>query len=319
MMHFDIFNGDADGIFALHQIRLSRPRPSASLITGVKRDITLLSRVADRKNCSLSVFDISLDSNRHFLEQILCNNNSVEYFDHHFAGSIPQSPLLKHTIDVSADTCTSLLVNSTLDNRSASWAICGAFGDNLHKQAQQLADEIGLTGPQTLQLQEMGELFNYNGYGATIEDLHFHPEKLYRTIRPFEDPFDFFSSSPLLNTLRQGFNSDLAMALKQKEYPVKGRNRVYLFPSSPWARRIQGVFSNLKAREETTAAHALIVENEDLTLRVSLRAPLADRRDADTLCKLFPTGGGRAAAAGINSMPASMFSEFLDRLNLTYP
>jgi len=318
-MHFDIFNGDADGIFALHQMRLSRPQPSASLITGVKRDITLLSRVADSHNCSLSVFDVSLDSNRNFLEKLLRNNNSVEYFDHHFAGNIPRSPLLTHEINVSAETCTSLIVNSRLGGRDSLWAICGAFGDNLHEQAQQLADNAGLTSAQTLQLQEIGELFNYNGYGATIEDLHYHPEELYRTIAPFEDPFDFSTSSPVLKTLRQGFKDDLAMALGQKEYPVTGKNRVYFFPNASWARRIQGVFSNLKAREETAAAHALIVENEDLTLRVSLRAPLTDRRDADTLCKLFPTGGGRAAAAGINSMPAAMLNDFLDQLNIVYP
>jgi len=158
-MHFDIFNGDADGIFSLHQLRLDSPRPSASLITGVKRDITLLSRVADSKNCSLSVFDISLDSNRRFLDRLLSNNNSVEYFDHHFAGDIPRSSLFSHNIDVSAETCTSLIVNDTLHSRSAvPWAICGAFGDNLHQQAQQLADSTGLTVTQTLQLQEIGEL-----------------------------------------------------------------------------------------------------------------------------------------------------------------
>lgn len=318
-MHFDIFNGDADGIFALHQIRLEKPRPSASLITGVKRDIALLSRVADKKNCSFSVFDISLDSNRYFLDTLLTNNNSIEYFDHHFAGNIPDSPLLQYKIDVSAETCTSLIVNNLLDGRNSQWAICGAFGDNLHQQAQQLADDSGLTELQTQQLQEMGELFNYNGYGSTIADLHFHPEELYRAVHDFQDPFDFFTSSPILSTLRKGFKDDLAMALDQKEYPVKGKNRVYLFPNAPWARRIQGVFSNLKAREETMSAHALIVENEDFTLRISLRAPLTDRRDADTLCKLFPTGGGRAAAAGINSMPASMLNDFLDRLNTVYP
>ncbi len=318
-MHFDIFNGDADGIFALHQIRLENPQPSASLITGVKRDIALLSRVADKKNCSFSVFDISLDSNRYFLDTLLANNNSVEYFDHHFAGNIPDSPLLQYKIDVSPETCTSLIVNNLIKGKNSQWAICGAFGDNLHQQAQKLADKSGLTELQTQQLQEMGELFNYNGYGSTVADLHFHPEELYRAVHDFQDPFEFFTSSPILSTLRKGYKDDLAMALDQKEYPVNGKNRVYLFPNAPWARRIQGVFSNLKAREETMAAHALIVENEDLTLRVSLRAPLADRRDADTLCKLFPTGGGRAAAAGINSMPASMLNDFIDRLNTVYP
>ena len=318
MTHFDIFNGDADGIFALHQMRLEKPLPSAVLITGVKRDILLLSRVVDRKDSSISVFDISLDTNRQYLETLLSNNNSVEYFDHHFAGNIPDSPLLLHNINVSPESCTSLIVNNVLNGKNFLWAICGAFGDNLHRQAEQLAEDHNLPEKQTLQLREIGELFNYNGYGSTVNDLHFHPEKLYRSVQNFENPLDFLISSPIIDTLREGFNCDLEEALKQKEYPVKGKNKVYFFPNAAWARRIQGIFSNLKAREEPDIAHALIVENDDLSLRVSLRAPLTDKRDADSICKLFPTGGGRAAAAGINSLPPAMLDDFFIQLNTVY-
>ncbi|RUM38930.1 MAG: acetyltransferase, partial [Desulfobulbus sp.] len=42
MITYDVFNGDADGICALHQLRLHDPRPDAHLVTGVKRDICLL-------------------------------------------------------------------------------------------------------------------------------------------------------------------------------------------------------------------------------------------------------------------------------------
>ncbi|MGB0765140.1 MAG: DHH family phosphoesterase, partial [Luminiphilus sp.] len=45
MTHFDVFNGDADGICALLQLRQADARPS-QLVTGVKRDISLLERVA---------------------------------------------------------------------------------------------------------------------------------------------------------------------------------------------------------------------------------------------------------------------------------
>ena len=38
MNFFDVFNGDADGICALIQLRLAEPRDT-TLITGVKRDI----------------------------------------------------------------------------------------------------------------------------------------------------------------------------------------------------------------------------------------------------------------------------------------
>ena len=43
MAFYDIFNGDADGICALHQLRLADPC-DARLITGVKREIDLVSR-----------------------------------------------------------------------------------------------------------------------------------------------------------------------------------------------------------------------------------------------------------------------------------
>ena len=45
MSHYDVFNGDADGLCALQQLRLHTPVDNAILITGVKRDISLLQRV----------------------------------------------------------------------------------------------------------------------------------------------------------------------------------------------------------------------------------------------------------------------------------
>ena len=41
-MHYDVFNGDADGIFSLVRLRLSNPKNSKR-ITGVMRDTTLLN------------------------------------------------------------------------------------------------------------------------------------------------------------------------------------------------------------------------------------------------------------------------------------
>ena len=44
-MHFDVFNGDADGICALLQLRQTFPCDS-KLVTGVKREIDLLRHVS---------------------------------------------------------------------------------------------------------------------------------------------------------------------------------------------------------------------------------------------------------------------------------
>lgn len=317
-MHYDIFNGDADGIFALHQYRLVHPQSDAKIITGVKRDIKLLSQLKDVKNSTFTVFDVSLDSNREALTKILSAANNVLYFDHHFAGEIPDVPALTTYISPSAETCTSIIVNGYLDHAYPLWAICGAYGDNLHKRAKDLEATLGLTEEQGKVLMELGELFNYNGYGENLNDLHFQPAELYLAIQPFDNPFDFVKDAPQLEQLREGHADDMALAMEQIPHSSPGKNRVYTFPDKRWARRVSGVFSNLKAREQQHSAHAIITENGDKTLRISVRAPLADKRDADTLCKTFPTGGGRAAAAGINALPPESLDTFLELFHSTY-
>lgn len=317
-MQYDIFNGDADGICALHQLRLDTPCPDAILITGVKRDIDLLSKLQGVTQSSLNVLDISLDSNRPFLQTLLAQSNRILYIDHHFAGVIPETAALTAHIDTAPDTCTSLIVDSLLHGRFRKWAIVAAFGDNLHDTAHKAAQTLSLAGTVIEQLRELGELLNYNSYGENLADLYFHPADLYRTILPHEDPIDFIASSPTLSILRQGFQQDLTLALSQKAINPGNTNRIFRFPDATWARRVSGVFANLKAQEKREAAHALIVDNADSTLRISVRAPLADRKNADTLCRAFPTGGGRAAAAGINSLPPEMLDEFVSAFHATF-
>ena len=52
MSDYDVFNGDADGICALTQLRLAEPRPTATLVTGVKRDIDLLQKAGEGRRSS---------------------------------------------------------------------------------------------------------------------------------------------------------------------------------------------------------------------------------------------------------------------------
>ena len=318
MANIDIFNGDADGIFALHQYRLHDPLPKPFLLTGVKRDICLLSQLEDIHQSSLVVFDISLDSNRASLLRLLQQNNQVTYFDHHFAGAKIVSPALQAYIDTNPNICTSLIVNRVLNNHHGLWAICGAFGDNLHEPALELAKSFHLTAKQIDLLRQFGELFNYNGYGSSLEDLLFHPRELYEAVKPYANPFEYLENSLQIATLQATYQADLALAMQEKEMETPGKNRAYYLPDTPWSRRIVGVFSNIKARERTDAAHAIITNNPNGSLRISVRAPLEDRRNADTLCKLYPSGGGRAAAAGINSLPKDSLDLFLNTFHSFY-
>jgi len=316
--HYDVFNGDADGICSLHQLRLAAPHPDAVLITGVKRDINLLRKIEDVENGRITVLDISLHINREPLLTLLDHGNDVLYVDHHFGGDIPDHQSLTAHIEPQPDTCTALIVDSLLDGAHRLWAICAAFGDNLHPVAATAATDLALSEEKTAQLKEIGELLNYNGYGAQLEDLYFTPDYLYNAVKKYKDPFDFFHESHTLKTLKTGYQNDMSLALGQPVFAHHGDNRIFRFPDSPWSRRVSGVFANLKARENPAGAHAMITENSDGTLRVSVRAPISDKHGADSLCRSFPSGGGRAAAAGINTLPEGMLGDFIDRFNTMY-
>lgn len=312
--YFDVFNGDADGICALHQLRLAVPRPTARLITGVKRDICLLARLADTDNAQITVLDISLDSNRLPLAKLL-STNLVCYIDHHYAGDLPKSANLELHIHPEPETCTSLIVDRMLEGRFRNWAITGAFGDNLHESAHKAGADTTLTTEDLGILRELGELLNYNSYGKSTADLYFHPADLYNALKKFPDPLDFWHSSPELNMLKHGFNADIEKARQVLPLRETAESRIYRLPASPWCRRIAGVFNNEKAREREDLAHALLIDNGDDTIMVSVRAPLTNRIAADRLCRTFPTGGGRPAAAGINKLPANLLDKFITAFN----
>lgn len=309
--YYDIFNGDADGICALHQLRLAEPR-EATLVTGVKRDIRLLDQVVQVRGAELTVLDISLDSNRAPLLQLL-DSCRVFYVDHHYAGDLPESPNLIAHLDPSPEVCTSLIVDSLLAGRFRGWAVAAAFGDNLHDSARKAAATLHLSESQVERLRELGELMNYNGYGREVADLHLPPQELYAAIKPYADPLAFCEESQIPAMLRQGFADDLQRAKAVPPVQERLKGRIFAFPAEKWASRIAGVFSNEKARERVDAAHALLVDNGDATFMVSVRAPLARRIGADSLCRAFPTGGGRAAAAGINALPAGQVEDFFQK------
>ncbi|MDH3328781.1 MAG: acetyltransferase [Desulfobulbaceae bacterium] len=310
MIYIDVFNGDADGICALHQLRLDNPCPDARLITGVKRDIRLLSRIQDVSDAVITVIDISLDRNREDLERLLGQRNKIYYIDHHFSGRIPESANLETHIDPSPQTCSSLIVNALQQGRHRAWAIAGAFGDNLNETALSLAGKLKLDEEAIENLKETGVLLNYNGYGAALDDLYYHPDELYRLIKPYNSPFDFHAQSPAIQTLREGYKHDMSRAAKFESLKETEHGRIFQLPAKSWARRVAGVFSNMLAREKPDMAHGLIIKNNDGTLRISVRAPLNNRTGADELCRTFPSGGGRAAAAGINNLPPDQLELF---------
>lgn len=309
MTDYDVFNGDADGICALHMLRLEEPR-QARLVTGVKRDIALLARVPAGAGDRVTVLDISLDKNREALLSMLAAGAEVTYFDHHQAGEIPAHPRLSAHIETGPQWCTSLLVDRHLSGRHRPWAVVAAFGDNLHDAARCAAQDLGLSEAQLDALRELGECLNYNAYGETPEDLYFHPAELYRLVHAYRDPFDFIAQERAYVILREGCARDLEQARALQPVHVSAAGAIYLLPDAAWARRVSGLFGNLLARQAPQQAHAVLTRREGGYL-VSIRAPLANPTGADGLASQFATGGGRRAAAGINRLPEAELARFI--------
>ena len=113
---YDVFNGDADGLCALHQLRLACPR-DAHCITGVKRDVSLLQRVPCAGGIDVTVLDVSLDANVDALARLLDAGADVDYYDHHSARRAFLHPRLHLEWDDSPHVCTSMLVDRTLGGR----------------------------------------------------------------------------------------------------------------------------------------------------------------------------------------------------------
>ncbi len=319
-MHYDVFNGDADGIIALLQLRLNEPKNS-KLITGVKRDIKLLDKIAVAEDIeSVTVLDISMEKNHLGLAQLLERHIPVFYCDHHRSGDIPQSSCLSAHIDLDAEICTSLLVNNFLNGKYSYWAIAGAFGDNLYKPAANLAQEKGLSEQATAFLKELGTLINYNGYGSDLTDLHISPVDLYQELIAYNNPFELLDNpeSPYF-ILKQGYELDYAEVNAIQPCFSNEVCEVYELPAERWARRISGVFGNELANQNPDKAHAVLTLNsngKDYT--VSVRAPLNNRTGADELCSQFATGGGRKAAAGINQLAVTDKNMFISALASFY-
>lgn len=313
-MNIDVFNGDADGIFSLIQLRKAQPiSASQRLVTGVKRDISLVKQISDAEaeNAAITVLDISFDKNTADIARVLAAGASVMYCDHHQAKTLFTHDKLHALIDTAPTVCTALLINEYLQGAQALWAVAAAYGDGLDGPATALADKLGLTALQKADLKQLGVLVNYNGYGAAEADLFYAPADLYKLLLAYDTPFAVIAdkASPF-STLLAGYEADLALA--QATAPVED-NAVLLavhLADTAWSRRISGTYGNILAAEHQNRAIVIATTNDDGTLTISLRAPKNKPYGAAEICGQFPTGGGREGAAGINSLPNSCFIDF---------
>jgi len=318
MTRYDVFNGDADGICALLQLRLTAPVESV-LVTGAKRDIALLERVDARAGDAVTVLDVSADVNRAALAVLLERGVTVEYFDHHDATTLPRHPRLRAHIDLSASTCTSLIVDRHLGGAQRLWAIVGAFGDNLSGPAQACATALGLGDDALRTLRDLGEILAYNAYGDEESDLVVAPVRLYRALLAHRDPFAFVRDAPECGLIDRQKQADARLAADARPHVALAGAVVYVLPDAPWSRRVRGMLANDLANRAPQFAHAVLTPDGAGGYTVSVRSPLDRPTGADALCRSFPGGGGRRGAAGINHLPRDDLDRFVAAMDAAFP
>ena len=252
MNYYDVFNGDADGICSLHQLRLEQPR-EAVLVTGAKRDIALLQRVDAKAGDAVTVLDISVASNRDALVALLARGVVVEYFDHHFAGEPLRHANFSPLIDTSPRVCTGVIVDHYLKGKRRLWAVVAAFGDDLIEPAHALAASLTLDASQVASLRDLGEALAYNAYGDSEADLIVHPAELYRTIARYADPFAALASEPVIAHINEVRHEDLALARGLEPTHELASASIYVLPDAAWSRRVRSSISVCSIRRATRA------------------------------------------------------------------
>ncbi len=310
------FNGDADGLCALQQLRLVEAQ-QATLVTGVKRDIALLRRIQGQAGDAVTVLDVSLHQNREDLLRLLESGVSVRYFDHHHVGVLPRHPLLEAHIDEAADVCTSILVDRHIGGRYRAWAAVAAFGDNLSEPARAMAREAGLSAQTTATLEKLGVCLNYNAYGESIEDLHCHPAELAELMRPFRDPVSFVEQTETYAKLCVGYEEDMAKA-RGVASRCGHEAGIIVLPNEPWARRAIGVLTNELMQSRPNTALAILSPKASGGFTVSVRVPADNPVSAAEFCGGFETGGGRRSAGGINYLAETDLDRFAARFEARF-
>ena len=128
---------------------------------------------------------------------------------------------------------------------------------------------------------------------------------------PYGSPEDFLSDkTETYQRLEAGYAEDFKVAASATTLMENDKSLALELPDMASSRRVSGVYGNQLAQEYPDRAHAILTRNGESYV-VSVRAPKTQRTGADTLCLQFETGGGRAAAAGINKLEEADVDRFL--------
>jgi hypothetical protein len=230
MTRYYVFNGDADGLCALQQLRLVEPG-DATLVTGVKRDIGLLERVNAAGADAITVLDISLDRNRRL--------GCCALFRPSYAGEVPEHPHFEPHIE---EISGSVPHTGRSPSTDASRGDRSAFGDGLPRVGAAMASAID----SIIHGGDIGEQSISTIMPGRTSPISHSPRRTANQMVPFEDPPISFGSRRRSHGWPQatGWCAGKCTAA----CAAGARATIVVLQDEPWARRVIGVLANELAR-----------------------------------------------------------------------
>ena len=133
---------------------------------------------------------------------------------------------------------------------------------------------------------------------------------LYKDLHQYQDPFEFIAHTSNFSLLNESYKEDMAMLDEIRPTCEQRYAAIYVLPSHSWARRISGLLANKLKDQSKDKSFAVLTQKPDGSFVVSVRTADPKNKSASGFCAGFTSGGGRQAAAGINSLPIEELAQF---------
>jgi hypothetical protein len=308
-LEIDVFNGDADGLFAAHQLRLAEPGPdpaAGAVVTGLKREIACSNRIdvpagrrdaTARASTSRSAATAPRSSACSRRARPCAGSTTT------MPATCPRHPRLRAHIDTAPETCTSLIVDRELRGAigAGQWPRPSATtsAPSPTRSAADAGADRGRTGAAA-RTRRGGQLQRLRRDARRRADRAGGAVCAAGRVMPIRSTsFATTRSSP--NWPRAGA-ADLAGAVQLRPWRQCGGGAVFVLPDEGWSRRVLGSFRQPAGRAFVDSAFAVLKARAEGGYLASVRAPAGAaegrRSPVPPLRRRRPRRRGRHRPAG---------------------
>ena len=127
-----------------------------------------------------------------------------------------------------------------------------------------------------LELKEIGETLNYNGYGNEESDLTVHPKDVYLDIQKYRS-FQYKKMSEIYNKINTQMKLDEAELNSSEILHTSETGKIILLPDTKASIRYS-IYSNKQTTDNPSKAFAILTNINEDAYRISIRSPKSNHK-----------------------------------------